>query len=145
METVDDLRSLIRGELDKITKPIAEAERQRQAGEIAREVKADIVEFAKRHPDWKTHEAEMTRIGTRLQPGKNATTLAYMEDLYRLATHDISEADRTARVVNRLNKSAKEAEPRNSAVPESAVSPTSSKPLSLEESFDLAIQGKTVE
>ncbi len=91
--------------------PIKEQQTQMISEAAAAETEHTIKAFDSKYPDWKKYETQMVTIGQKFVPTAGAMTdYEYMETLYRLATADISKAEQTKKVVQRINKAAVSAE-----------------------------------
>jgi hypothetical protein len=88
-------------------------------------------------------EAKMVEIGQQFLPAKPITTVQegvqHLERLYRLATADTSETETEKRILERMNKAAKSAEP-GRGVPSTGREKRSNitKEMSLDQALDVA-------
>lgn len=97
------LEAKLRAEID----PIKQAHADMIAETAAKETESAIAAFTADHPDWKKHEARMIEIGQKFAPKDGAMSeREYMGVLYRLATADISAAEQTKKVIQKIEKSA---------------------------------------
>jgi len=107
----------------------------------AREQTATIMQtFTAKHPTWQQHEAEMMRIGARLQP-KGMEELEYLETLFHLATKDRAVSTGVQKVVERMVTDAEQAEGAERPTSESRVKVTSPKRPTFHEAAEAARRG----
>lgn len=102
--------------------------------------------FTDKHPDWKTHEPKMLDIAAKVKPGDGVDPGEYMETLLYLATKDISEAEITKKVVERMTKTAKGDEGKSTPLPNTQVTiapPDPSDPHYLRKAFEAAKRGES--
>lgn len=101
--------------MDKIERQIAPMRRTTDAivsEAAAAETAGTMRAFEAKHPDWKQHEGKMLEIGQKFVPVPGTMTdFEYTEMLYRLATADVTKAEQTRSVIEKINKSAANAEP----------------------------------
>lgn len=102
--------------MNGVIAPIKAQHEQLITDATAAETKATVEAFTAKYPGWEKHEAKMLDIGQRILPGKGMTDIEYMEVLYREATHGISQAETTKKVVEKINRSAKSSEERTAGV-----------------------------
>lgn len=121
--------------------PLKQRDQARQLEEIATSTQTELEAFGKLHPDWKTHEPKMVELGKKISPSGDLSVNQYLDMLYRLATLDQSEAAQVNKVVERINKAAASAEPSESAVNTSRVTPARPKRPTIEEAFEAAEKG----
>ena len=102
--------------------PVKEAQAHATNEAMARETEATKEQFSAKYPGWQKHEAKMLEIGQRIIPiaGK-MTDFEYLELLHTMATANISEAERTKKVVEKINKAAQSVEPTTPGVSENRV------------------------
>lgn len=130
--------------VDEKIKPLEEGNRQRLIQEVEETTERELTAFAKDHPLWvrgNPVDKKMAQIGATLLPGPGMTSVEYMDTLYLLATKDVSKAETTKDVINRINKSAASAEEPSSGVSGAHVSPVPSGPMSLDEAMEHAWEG----
>lgn len=115
----EELTEAYKGQL----KPIVEQQSQMITEAAAAETEATIKSFTVTHPGWEKHEKTMIDIMGKLVPKPGAMTdLELMEMAYTLATANESEAEKTKKVVARINKAAESVEPnRRSGMPSEQV------------------------
>lgn len=102
--------------------PIAATHKQFLDRSIESETNATLKAFSAQHPGWEKHEQKMLSIGRKVQPANGELTdIEYMELLYQLATKDVTEAEKTKKAIEKINKSAAAAEPAGNGVPEKNV------------------------
>ena len=89
---------------------------------VAAETEATIKGFEAKYPGWTKFEPKMLELGKKFVPAAGAMTdFEYMETLYKLATADVADAEKTKTVVARINKSAEAAEPAVGGLPDKSV------------------------
>ena len=93
--------------LDRRVKPIEAARETAIRQQAEREVRDNLATFAAKHPNWKTHEAEMIALAQRFQPAGDQTEADWMESLYRLVTYDSSIAAGVQAEIQKMSKAAK--------------------------------------
>lgn len=113
------LLNAAKDEFKKEIEPIKETHRQTEIENIKARTDSVLEAFTGKHPGWEKHEARMLEIAKDFQASKTADEFKYMEALLKLATDDISEAEKTKKVVDKINKAAAKAE--------EPVTPTSDK------------------
>jgi hypothetical protein len=69
----------------------------------------------------------------------------YLDHLYKLASYDQAVANSTAKVVNKINKSAKASQSSARTVSPSKVAHAPGRKLSFKEAAEMAIRGESVE
>lgn len=108
----------VRGEIA----PVKEAQDRIVSDAVASETESTLTAFEAKYPGWKKHEAKMLEIGKKFVPAAGSMTdFEYMETLHRLATADITEAEKTKKVVEKINKAAQSVEPTTPAAQDSRV------------------------
>lgn len=109
-ETAEKLTGKFEAAIKRMTESSLEPIRQTldtQAAEAALEQSKLVLEaFNTAHPDWKTHEKRMMEIGNKLSP-QGMDEGEYLDNLYYLATRDVSDADKTKKVIERMDKGAR--------------------------------------
>ena len=124
--------------------PLKEAQTQLLSESIAKETEADIATFTAKYPGWEKHEPKMIELGQKIQPVNGMSAVEYTEILYKLATADLSEAERTKKVVGKINKAVAAAEPQVSGVSgervEHAMPPPDKR--SMRDAFEAAKRGE---
>jgi hypothetical protein len=147
----DGLAQIFREELQAASKQVVASElepikNRQQALEmeaVQKSTVADLEGLTSRHPDWKEYEPKMMEIANKWTPAANANmdTAEYLDTLYRLASLDADEATQTKKVIDRLNKSAKAAEPAKEAVNSQITTPARPKKPTIQEAYDAAKKG----
>jgi ubiquitin len=121
--------------------PIKQAQEQAQFEAVKASTESDLKAFSTRHPDWKTHEKTMLEISKTIIPAPGSDTAKWLDTLYYLATKDQTAAQQTAAVVKRINEAASKAEPPDTAVNTTRVTPAAPKKPTFEEAFKAAKSG----
>lgn len=86
-------------------KPVVEAQTQMISEAAAAESQATVEAFSATHPGWEKHQDAMIALGKKVIPtAGQMTDREYMEMLYTLVTAKESEAEKTKKVVDRINK-----------------------------------------
>jgi hypothetical protein len=98
-------------------KPVRDYMDSSMAQTALEKTRAVMTAFETKHPDWKKHEPKMMEIAREIQPGQNADPMAYMEHLYRIATYDLSDADRVRGTIDRINGAASASDKPAGSVP----------------------------
>ena len=124
--------------ISKEVEPLKQQAQKMQEETVTQQIDANLKMFTEKHPDWKKHEAEMTKIGARFQPVANGkeSWMEYMETLYFLATKDGREGDIAKKTVERMKASAEKSETSEGGVSGSKVTKAAPKGGSFDESFD---------
>lgn len=115
---LDPLDQYVETKLAPVKQAIAEWKEQATAAET----EATMKQFSADHPGWEKHEAKMLEIGKTILPGKGVTDYDYLKTLHKLATSDINEAEKTKKVVAKINAAAKVSEEKTSGIPNERVS-----------------------
>ncbi len=112
------LEARIRAEIE----PVKQAHEEAAVKAIADETASTVKAFAAKYPGWQKHEAAMLDIGKKFMPAAGAMTdFEYMEVLHKLATADQTEAEKTKKVVEKIEKAARSVEPNTSGLSEDRV------------------------
>lgn len=115
------LESVVKKVLDSVkaeVAPIKEAHAQMASETAAAETTATLATFDAKYPGWKKHEGQMSAIAAKFVPvAGSMTDFEYMEQLYTLATAKDSAAEKTKKVVEKINKAAASVEPTSSGMP----------------------------
>lgn len=111
----------------------------------ARESRAAMQTFAKRHPDWKKHEKAMTRMSERMPPSEDMDEVEYLENIYYLVTRSGREGDAVKRVVTKMNKAAKNAGKKPSTLSDDKVAQRPTKLPTFGEAAAAAMKGTRFE
>jgi hypothetical protein len=139
------LEAKIRTELE----PVKEAHKAMAVKAAAAETQSTIEAFTAKHPGWEKHEAKMLELGAMFvpAPGSKITDAEYMEHLFKLATADVTEAERTKKVVDKINKAAASIEDRTSGISKERVVHTLPPPgkRSLKDAYEAAKRGEVWE
>lgn len=136
---VDRVKQELMGELEPVRDGLTEQVLEKEVG-------ADLAEFEAKFPDWKKHEAKMSEIMRTFQPapdpitGEPPTTSDYMANVYYLATRDLSNAEKTKQVLQRMTDSANQSESPGSAMPENRVAKAPPPAKNFNEAFDRAFK-----
>ena len=105
--------------------PIRETTNQMLTEAAAAETEGTLKAFESKYPEWKKYEPQMLTLAQKFLPAKGAMTdFEYMEHLYKLSTVDISKAEQTKTVIDKINRSASNAEPPASGISSSRVEHT---------------------
>lgn len=107
--------------IDSKMKPIQESHQQMTNQAIETQTAATLKSFSTAHPGWEKHETKMLEIAQKIQPSGKMPEFEYLETLYNLATANQTNAERTKKVVDKINKSAAAAETVGSGVSEKQV------------------------
>lgn len=109
----------------------------------AREAADAITAFTKKFPDWKQHEEAMVELSHKIPAGEGVSSDEYMEMLYYLVTRDRREGEGVKKVIQRMAKSAKAGNGKDSTVPDKQVAkgPPSKAP-SFREAAAAAMRGE---
>ena len=91
---------------------------------IAAETESSLAQFEAKNPGWKKYETRMLEIGQEFMPAKPMSDMKYMETLLTLAKINDTEAEKTKKVVEKINKAVASAEPNISGVPTHRVETT---------------------
>ena len=111
------------------------------------EAQSVLDSFTAKHPEWKKHEVEMTRLAQVFQPAIGSdgkplvTTAEYMENLFQLASRAESSAEQTKRVVARITKANGNVESPASGVSPNHIAPKPAGLPTIEEAFAAAKAG----
>lgn len=98
----------VRGELA----PIVEHHEHVITEAIKAETEGTLKAFEAKYKDFKQYESQMTQWMKKYVPQKGAMTdFQFMEDAYRAVTADITKAEQTKEVIEKINRAAKSAEP----------------------------------
>lgn len=113
----------------------------------AAETEATLKSFSAKYPGWEAHEQGMIELGKKILPGTGMSDFEYMETLYKLKTADIAEAEKTKKVVAKLNNVAKNSERQTSGIPNERVSHVLPPPdkRSMRDAFEAAKRGEVWE
>jgi hypothetical protein len=130
-------KSIAEEYMSKEVKPLKEAQEAQRIEAIKAESNSEWKSFCKTHSDAPSFEKKMVDLGQRLQPAPGMDTQEYLDQLYYLASRDVTEADKTKQVVDRLNKSARSAQP-TAEISSERVTPTAPKRPSFQEAFQAA-------
>ena len=136
-QAAEAFRRLAEKTIESKVAPLQEFQQRLTVEAAAKQSQATLEALTAKHPDWKNYEGKMVELGGRLQPNGMSES-DYLETLYYLATKDRSEADKTAKVVERINKSAASAESPTTGVAPSRVAPTMPAGLSFSEQLRYA-------
>lgn len=129
-ELVAVFREIAEEAAGKATAPVRQHQDEVIRESIARESAAVLESFGKTHPDWQEHEEQMTDLMGKFPPPVDPTTgqrvmadADYLDHIYDLATRGLRDkrvTDATKKAadeaVERLRKSAANAEPRTTGV-----------------------------
>ena len=107
---VGELRKEMTDSFAARVKPIEETHRKFTEEQIEAATNAEVKAWGNGHKDWEKHEPAMLEMAKKLPPGPGMPISEYMDALLRLATFDITQAERTKEVVAQLTKSANGAE-----------------------------------
>ena len=106
------LESRIRAEYEPVKAKVAEME----TNHAAAETKATVEAFTSKYPGWEKYESAMMDVGKKFVPTAGAMTdFEYMEHLYTIARSKDSEAEKTKKVISKINNAAKSVEPNRSS------------------------------
>lgn len=147
MQPVFDARDkAIEARLRAEIEPVKQAHSAMAVEAAAAETKATIEAFNAKHPGWEKHESKMLELGQLFvpAPGSKMTDGDYMEHLFKLATADLSEAERTKKVVDKMNRSANSSEDRTPGVSKERVVHAIPPPgkRSFKDAYDAAKRGE---
>lgn len=136
--------ALLRNELT----PVRQFMQERQQEAQMAQAQTVLAEFEKERPDWKSYEAEMVEWGKKVPVGEGMTQREYLEVLYRLSSGDkkvaAAEKARATEVLDKVRKSAANAEPDTPSVSPASVN-VRKAPTTVEEAYALAKQGIEVQ
>lgn len=116
-KAIHDAASLM---VEEAVKPLKETQNALISDSAAREASTALEAFAKRHPDWKKYDAQMTALSRKFKPGEGVTEHEYLDTLYNLASAGGKEGDAVKRAAKRMNASAKKSSS-NRSVPANTV------------------------
>lgn len=123
----------------KALAPLQEKQQQLLQDQVERETKGILEQFEKKHPDFKKHEAAMSKIMQQIQPN-GMGEIEFLETAYKLATYDLRDADKTQEIVKKLNKSASQVDTSTPGVSPQRVSKAAPKFASVDEAIDRAME-----
>lgn len=133
---------------EKLSAPMQQFIQARQQEAQVAQAQTVLAEFEKERPDWKSYEPEMVEWGKKVPVGEGMSQREYLEVLYRLSSADkrvaAAEKARTTDVLEKVKRSAENAEPDTPSVSPASVN-VRKAPTSVEEAYALAKQGITVE
>ena len=135
------VQELASQEIKREVEPLRQQAQRLQEETVKEQIEANLKQFTEKHPDWKKHEAEMTKLGQMYQPvaGKGSPSwMDYMEMLYYVATKDAREGDIAKKTVERMTESAKKSETSDSGVAGQKVTKSAPKFTSFDEAFNQA-------
>lgn len=152
---VDRVRAALGSELDFLAEPLArvisdalktevgQAIEPLKSAHKALEDKAALEQrdsvlkaFDAKHPDWKQHEAAMTKLMARIKPGDGVAPGEYLETLYELATKDQREGDAVKKAIAKMQAGAKADEGKGTTLAEGQVKPAAlGRALTVQEAF----------
>lgn len=134
------LMDSMRGEIA----PIKQAHEQLITEASAAETEATLKAFSAKYPGWEKHEQGMIELGKKILPGTGMADFEYMETLYKLKTADVSEAEKTRKVVAKINNAAKSSEDRTSGISNERVVHALPPPekRSMRDAFEAAKRGE---
>jgi hypothetical protein len=143
-----DLAGKLKPAFEKLAKRVVGSEiepvRQHMDNQLANaalaETSAVMSKFETKYPDWKKHEPKMLEIARSVQPAPGTEAIAYMETLYKLATFDLSDADRVRTTVDRIKNAASASDKPSGSVPGNKVSPTPKKFKSVDDAVSAAFE-----
>lgn len=123
--------------------PLQQRQQQLEMESVQKSTAAEFDAMTSRHPDWKEYEPAMLELAQKWQPADRTkmSTAEYLDMLYRIVNLDSSEAKQTAKVMERLNKSAAAAEPAKEAVNSQITTPQRPKKPTIQEAFAAAKKG----
>ena len=130
------LRDLIKESANEAITPIRKEQEQLLQESVQRETKAIIEQFEKRHPDYKKHEAALSKVMKLVSPNGDISEMDYLENCWKIATFDIREADQTKKVLEKVTAAAKKSESSAPGVPAQRVSKAAPKFESLNDAID---------
>ena len=127
--------------------PIKQAYEQVIAETSAAETESTLKSMSAEFPGWEKHEPKMLEIAREIQPAAGTSEAKYLRTLYKLATADLTEAERTKKVVARINQSAKVSEERTSGIANERVAHAMPPPekRSMRDAFEAAKRGEVWE
>jgi len=133
----------LRGEIA----PIKQATDQMMTQAVAAETEATLKSFSAKYPGWEKYERAMIEEGKSILPGQGMDDFKYLERLYKLVTADVTEAEKTKKVVEKINKSAESSEQKKSGVPDSRVAHSLPPPdkRSMRDAYEAAKRGEAWE
>lgn len=100
------LEAKIRAEYEPVQKGVQEL----VTAAAAKETESTLKAFAASHPGWEKHEQAMIEVGKKFLPTGDMTDDEYMEALHTLVTAKESEAEKTKKVVEKINKAVERSE-----------------------------------
>jgi len=129
--------------IERRVKPVEEKQREGEARDSQREYQKALGRMDTRHKGWTKFKNQMVALDKKIKPQPGTTVDEYLDMLYDLATKDAKIGTKTRETVEKINRAAKESDDPGSGVPTSNISSLPENP-SLEEAFELALQGKTI-
>ena len=126
-------------------KPIAEAQTQMLSEAAAAETQATLEAFSAKYPGWEKHQEAMVKLGQKMIPTAGAMTdFEYMEMLHTLASAKESEADKTKKVVAKINKAAAASEQKTAGLSSERIEHAMPPPgkRSLRDAYEAAKRGE---
>ncbi len=127
--------------LSKAVTPLAE-QHERMLSEQAKQATESVLKaFDSEKPEWRKHEAQVAELMSRYQPAPKAGVDEgqYLRDMYKLASHSISEAEKVKQVAERMEKAAAKSESSGSGVSAQRVSKAAPKFESMTEAIGAAL------
>lgn len=110
------LEAYLDSKLKNEIEPIRRHQDYIKAQAAAAETEATLKALEAKHPDWQQFESKMMEFGAKIVPTGQMSELEYLELLYTMATAGRKEAETAKRTVERIQKSAKAAEPQATGV-----------------------------
>jgi hypothetical protein len=139
------LEKAIQAEARRITAPLLEVQTKQLQESALREVNAEMDRFGKSHPDWKTYEAEMNKLGAKVQPSADMDPQVYLEMLYLAVKKDTAIAEATGKALNKMQRSVEGAAREGGTVAANKVSQTLPTAPTFKQAADLAKRGIRLE
>lgn len=139
------LTKAVKAEAERAIAPIRSTQEQQLEASMLREANAEMERFGKSHPDWKTYEDEMNRLGNLLQPKPGMDPQAFLDLLYLAAKKDQAIADATGKALTKMQRTAEATVQAGGGVAADKVAMTPAKPLTFKDAAALAKRGIRVE
>lgn len=128
-----------------LLRPMQQQQSELALKNLASEVDNDLASFKKDYPDFDDLEPKMSEIMDTIIPAPGTNRRQYLEMIRTIALGQKGVAKGVKKALKGVVENAKGAAPKTRAVPDSSVQPgRQGRPLTFEESVELAMQGKRV-
>lgn len=138
----DSVEPSVKEAIEEAIKPMKSALKTHDDRAAEGQRDAVLAAFEAKHPDWKAHEASMTKLSARIKPGDGVEPGEYLETLYDLATKDTREAEAVKRHIAKMTQAAKADEGKSHSVADGQVMTARPANPSIREAFEAAKRGE---